>query len=47
MMLFINIFDYILHENVTFQQLFVVVKMTERRKKNGLHSVIYVLYNSK
>ncbi len=41
-------------KNVNFQQFFVVVKMTERRKKQSeewtypvLHSVIYLLYNSK
>ncbi len=42
--------DIILVKNVNFQQLFVVVKMTERRKNQRmdlLHSVIYLLYNSK
>ncbi len=37
-------------KTVNFQQFFVVVKMTERRKKQGedlIHSVIYLLYNSK
>ncbi len=39
----------ILHENVNFQQFFVVVKMTEKPKwrMDLLHSVIYLLYNSK
>ncbi len=44
MMLFINKMFYdmintILHENVNFQQFFVVVKMTKRRKNQ---TVIYL-----
>ncbi len=61
MMLFINKMflllqfeDKMLHENVNFQPLFVVVKMTERRKNQSkewtyftIIIVIYLLYNSK